>query len=180
MGSFFIRYMMQVAFIINALYLFDIPHFFVKSLRYLIYRFRHRHDTPRFRELHPFKDTWFFDLGYFQAYALTLFFLALLFAAAIPLITVFTFIFFVLRYWFDKYNQTFVYFKEFEAKGRLKRHIVNCLIAILIISQLLNYAFLKVLSGFNYALGFGIVVVCLEIGLLIGVKIRSYLNEQKL
>jgi hypothetical protein len=44
----------------------------------------------------------------------------------IPLITVFTFLFFFLRYWFDKYNQLFVYYKDFEAKGRLKREIIRC------------------------------------------------------
>lgn len=104
MGSFFTRYMMQVSLLLNMIYLFDLPHFFVKTFRYLLYRYRHRKDPARIRELEPFKDTWSFDLGYFQAYTLTLFFLGILFASVIPLITVFTFLFFFLRYWFDKYN----------------------------------------------------------------------------
>jgi len=133
MGSFFMRYMMQVAFLLNMIYLFDIPHFFVKNCRYLLYRYRHRRDHPRIRELEPFKDTWYFDLGYFQAYTLTLFFLGLLFSTVIPLILVFTFLFFALRYWFDKYNQTFVYFREFEAKGRMTRQVIRCAIAAVII-----------------------------------------------
>jgi len=33
MGSFFIRYMMQVALLLNMFYLFDIPHFFIKTCR---------------------------------------------------------------------------------------------------------------------------------------------------
>jgi Calcium-dependent channel, 7TM region, putative phosphate len=118
MGSFFMRYMMQVAFLINMLYLFDIPHFFVKTIRKLIHKYKYRHFPDK--NIQAFKDTWFFDLGYFQAYGLTLFFLGLLFAVVIPLITIFSCIFFSLRYFFDKYHQTFVYFKEFEAKGRLK------------------------------------------------------------
>ena len=134
MGSFFTRYMMQVSLLLNMIYLFDLPHFFVKTFRYLLYRYRHRKDPARIRELEPFKDTWSFDLGYFQAYTLTLFFLGILFASVIPLITVFTFLFFFLRYWFDKYNQLFVYYKDFEAKGRLKREIIRCQVAALIIA----------------------------------------------
>lgn len=66
MGSFFIRYMMQVAFIINVIYLFDIPHFFVRTVRKLWYMFVHRNDSIRVKtQLEPFKDTWTFDLGYF-------------------------------------------------------------------------------------------------------------------
>jgi hypothetical protein len=51
-----------------------------------------------------FKDTWFFDLGYFQAYSLTMVFLVLLFSAVIPLLSVFGFLFFFLRFIYDKYN----------------------------------------------------------------------------
>jgi len=108
-----------------------------------------------------FKDTWYFDLGFFQAYSLAIFFLGFLFSAVIPLITIFSFLFFSIRFSFDKYNQTFVYFKEFEAKGRLKKLVVYLLIGIVLISQLLNFAFLKVISGVDYLLGLGIALVCL-------------------
>ncbi len=101
-GSFFIRYTMQVAFIINVIYLFDIPHFFVRTCRWYYYRFKHRHHPSE--ALARFKDTWYFDLGYFQAYSLTLFFLSFMFAVIIPFMTIFTFILFLLRFYFDKYN----------------------------------------------------------------------------
>lgn len=42
---------------------------------------------------------------------------------------------------------TFVYLKEFEAKGKLKRHVVPLHVAAIIISELLNYAFLKLISS---------------------------------
>ena len=168
MGSFFIRYMMQVAFILNVVYLFDIPHYIVKTYRRCLHRYR----RPQYKK---FKDTWYFDLGYFQAYCLTIFFLAFLFAVVIPLITVFAFLFFFLRFNFDKYNQTFVYFSEFEAKGRLKRHVIYILLSIVMLSQLLNFAFLKVLTGVDNLLALGVTLVCLQIGVLLGLKIRKYL-----
>ena len=135
MGSFFTRYTMQVAFIINVIYLFDIPHYFVKTFRKLWYIFFHRHDSIRVKtQLEPFKDTWTFDLGYFLAYNLTLFFLSILFSVVSPINTVFSFLYFYLRFWFDKYNQLFVYFKEFEATGRkFTSYITNSLIAVIVI-----------------------------------------------
>jgi hypothetical protein len=118
MGSFFIRYMMQVALILNVVYLFDTPHFFVKTVRKWLHKRKYRLYPDQ--NIAAFKDTWFFDLGYFQAYSLSIFFVSLMFSAVTPLVTVFAFLFFALRYAFDKYHHTFVYLREFEAKGRLK------------------------------------------------------------
>lgn len=63
MGSFFIRYMMQVAFILNMLYLLDIPHFIVKTVRLWHHKYKYRLYPDK--NMSAFKDTWFFDLGYF-------------------------------------------------------------------------------------------------------------------
>ena len=54
------------------------------------------------------------------------------------------------------------------------------MIVIIILSQLLNFAFLKVISGIPYVLALGVVIVCLEIGFLIAIKISSYLNKLRL
>ena len=177
MGSFFIRYLMQVAFLMNMLYLFDIPHFLIKTVRWWTYKYIKHRRHPK-EALERFKDTWYFDLGYFQAYTLTLFFLSLLLAVAIPLTTIFSCVFFGLRYNFDKYNQVFVYFKEFEAKGRLKKHVIYISVVIIMLSQLLNFAFLKLISSLDYMLPLGIVLVCLQIGVIIGMKISQYQNKK--
>lgn len=132
MGSFFVRYLMQVAFILNMIYLLDIPHFIVKSVRMCLHKRKYR--LLKDKGTSTFKDTWYFDLGYFQAFALTIFFLAFLFSVVIPLITIFSFLFFFLRFGFDKYNSTFVYFKEFEAKGRLRKHLINILVVVIMLS----------------------------------------------
>ena len=92
-GSFFVRYMMQAVFLVNIIYLFDISHFIVKTVKRLCRKYKDE----------PFVDQWYFDLGYFQAYTLTLFFLAYLFSVVIPLISFFAFLFFFFRFYFEKY-----------------------------------------------------------------------------
>lgn len=88
-------------------------------------------------------------------------FLNLLFSVQIPIINIFGLLFFALRYQFEKYNMTFVYLKEFEARGRLRKNVVPLWITAIILSQLMNYGFLKVLSGVDYLLGLGVAFVCL-------------------
>ena len=73
-----------------------------------------------------------------------------------------------------------MYFKKFEAKGRLKRHIVYAMLAIVMLSQLLNFAFFKVISGGEYILGVGVVLVCLQTGALIGFKISQHWSKKRL
>lgn len=111
---------------------------------------------------------------------MTLFFLSLLFATVIPLNTVFSFLFFFLRFWFDKYNQLFVYFKEFEATGRkLTTYVSNSLITVIILSQLLNFGFMKVITGHTHILAIGICLVAGELAVIVGFQIREYLIEKK-
>ena len=171
MGSFFIRYMMQVALIMNMIYLLDLPHFIVKTIKRTCRRNRQASE--------PFVDTWFFDLGYFQAYTLVLFFLTFLFAVQIPIIGIFGFVFYMFRYQFEKYNMTFVYLKEFEARGRLRKHVVPYQITAIILSQLMNYGFLKVITGEDYMLGIGIGLVCVELAAILAFTIYLYLNKKK-
>ena len=72
----------------------------------------------------------------------------------------------------------YVYFKEFEAKGRLKKHVIYISVIIIMLSQLLNFAFLKLISNLDYMLPLGIVLVCLQIGVIIGMKISQYQNKK--
>lgn len=98
----------------------------------------------------------------------------------IPLNTVFSFLFFFLRFWFDKYNQLFVYFKEFEATGRkLTSYVTNSLITVIILSQLLNFGFMKVVTGQTHILALGICLVAGEVAVILGFKIREYLITKK-
>lgn len=69
----------------------------------------------------PFIDDFPFDLGYFQSQALVIFALGLIFSGTNPLIGLFLTLFFSIRYWIEKYNLVFVYNKEFEGGGVIKK-----------------------------------------------------------
>ena len=50
--------------------------------------------------------------------------MALIFATVVPLISVFACLFFTFKYFVDKYNLTFVYHKEFEGGGAIKKNVI--------------------------------------------------------
>ena len=67
----------------------------------------------------PFVDSWYYDLGYSQAYTLMISLMVGIFTVQVPVINIFGALFFVLRFIFEKYQVTYIYLKEFEAKGKL-------------------------------------------------------------
>lgn len=68
--------------------------------------------------------------------------LAYLFATLVPLASFFGFLFFFIKFYVEKYNMIFVYLKEFEAKGRLKDHIIPMQLLAIYGSQLMGFGFL--------------------------------------
>jgi len=132
MGTFFLRFLCQVTFVSNGIQLLDIPHFFVKSIRKCCHKNKQT----------EFKDTWFFDLGYHQSYSLAIFTLGLLFSIIMPLAAIFSFLFFCIKYYVEKYNMMYVYQKEFESKGGLKKKIIPFANSAIFIFQFINYGFL--------------------------------------
>jgi hypothetical protein len=74
------------------------------------------------------KDDWYFDLGYYLSYCMTIMFVSLLFSVIMPIMTVFGFSFFVFRYFIEKYNMLFVFVKDFESQGTITREIIRYLI----------------------------------------------------
>ena len=99
MAAFFVSYVMQVTFLSNCIQLLDLPHFLVKTFKYYLRSFQMR----------PFKDDWFFDLGYYTSYTSTLSLLCLLFCVAMPIMSFFAAFFFWFRFYIEKYNMLFVY-----------------------------------------------------------------------
>lgn len=69
----------------------------------------------------PFLDDFAFDLGYHQSYSIVIFCMGLIFCGTMPLISIFAMLFFSIKYYIDKYNLTFVYNKEFEGGGAIKK-----------------------------------------------------------
>jgi len=64
-------------------------------------------------------DDWYFDLGYHFAFSITVFTVVIIFSAAAPLIPIFGFLFFAIKYYVDKYNWLYVYENEFQSQGIL-------------------------------------------------------------
>ncbi len=56
MGAFFLKYLLQITLVSNAIQLLDLPHFIVKSLKKCCHKNKSKKE--------PYVDTWFFDLGY--------------------------------------------------------------------------------------------------------------------
>jgi len=50
--------------------------------------------------------------------------MGLIFSGTTPLISIFSMLFFAIKYFIDKYNLTFVYNKEFEGGGVIKKQVL--------------------------------------------------------
>jgi hypothetical protein len=61
-----------------------------------------------------FKDTWFFDQGYQLAFVTVIWTIGIFFSAIAPLIPMIVFIYFMIKYWIDKYNLMYVYPREYD------------------------------------------------------------------
>lgn len=61
----------------------------------------------------PFVDDFAFDLGYHHSYAITVGAMGMIFGTVEPLISICGFLFFLIKYFIDKYNLSFVYNREF-------------------------------------------------------------------
>ena len=51
-------------------------------------------------------DDWYFDLGYQYAFSLSIFVIGFVFSVSAPLLSIFGFLFFSIKYIVDKYNLT--------------------------------------------------------------------------
>ena len=89
----------------------------------------------------PFIDDYAFDLGYHHSYALSVFTLCLIFGAVVPVIGFFGFIFFLFKYYVDKYNLTFVYMREFDGGGVIKKKVIPFTLFAIYVFQILNIGY---------------------------------------
>lgn len=76
----------------------------------------------------PYKDEYQFDLGYHQSYSIVIMLNCLLFSSLVPVIPIFAFFFFSIKYYVDKYNLIFVYFKIFESGGKIKKNVISFMV----------------------------------------------------
>lgn len=70
--------------------------------------------------------------------------MALIFSGTQPLITLFAALYFTLKYYIDKYNLTFVYNREFEGGGVIKKQVLPFLLFAIYIFELLNIGYFSI------------------------------------
>jgi len=103
-----------------------------------------------------------------MSYGLTTFAIAMVFSTLVPYVPVFAMMFFLFKYYVDKYNLCFVYNTEFHGVGMIKRRVVPLSILNILIYQLINVGFFAskaAKNGQNF-LYVGLVFVAVEIVVL--------------
>lgn len=84
----------------------------------------------------------FFDLGYQQSFSIAMFTLVFLFSTIQPILLPFGCLFFLVKYFVDKYNIVYVYRSNYESDGIIRKQIVIfMLISVFIFSFIMIFIF---------------------------------------
>jgi len=113
---FYIKFIIQLTFISNGFWLIDFVHRFQAWVMKKFHDYKFKDSVIK----EQFQDNYQFDLGYHQSYCLCIFLNCLLFSVLVPIIPFFAFVFFNIKYYVDKYNLVFVYFKVYESGGKIR------------------------------------------------------------
>jgi len=92
----------------------------------------------------PFVDRYAYDLGYHMSYGNTTFSIAILYSTMAPLVPALAILFFMFKYYVDKYNLSFVYNSEFQGTGHIKRQVIPFTIFSIYNFQFINIGFFAV------------------------------------
>ena len=138
------------------------------------------HKRSQERELvkKPFIDDYAFDIGFNQAYSIVIFCMIMIFSGINPLISVFGFFYFTFKYYIDKYNLTFVYQREFESGGEIKKQVIPLTLISIYIFQLANIGFFTTrFKNFKVCMNLGFDFMLLQTIVLILLYLRQ--NNKK-
>ena len=113
-------------------------------------------------EKHDFVDDYAYDLGYHMSYGLTTFAIAMMFSTLVPYVPMFAIVFFLFKYYVDKYNLSFVYNSEFRGTGIIRKKVIPLSIFNIIMVQVVNVGFFAGKQGQGF-LWFGVAVVGVEL-----------------
>ena len=161
---FFMRYIIQVTFISNGIQLLALPQFFVKKFRVFI-------ASSDYEKFYASLVKKYFDYGYNYSFSITVFMLTLCFSTTIPLITPFGFLFFLLKYYIDKYNLLFLYPAEFESHGNVTDLVIKFdLIGIFFFQFIISNLFLKIFHNKYYSFFATILYLILSLFIYSGMK----------
>jgi hypothetical protein len=119
--EFYSVYFLSLASISIGFWLLDLSHLLNKFLKLSSHN-RYQKDCPK---KVPYEDEYVFYTGYQAAYASVGYFLCLLYGTVAPIVTIIGIIFFVFKFWVDKYCITFVYTSEYTGTGSLMDDIID-------------------------------------------------------
>lgn len=143
---FYIKIIINLAFITNGVSLFDGVH--------LIYswfmRWWHNRQEKSAEIKTEYIDDYDFDIGYHQSYCLVIFLNCVLFSTLVPFIPFFGSVFFYFKYMVDKNNLVFKYEKHMESGGRIKQKVQFFLMFNLGFYLLVMGSFFGFLFGGNF------------------------------
>lgn len=121
-----------------------------------------------------------------MSYGLTTFAIAMVFSTLVPYVPIFAMVFFMFKYYVDKYNLSFVYNAEFQGVGIIKRRVVPLSIFNIIIYQMINVGFFasKAQKGGKNYLYVGLALIGVELLIILAFhltsKRRRYLQHSKM
>ena len=169
---FFMRYIIQVIFISNGFQLLALPQLFVKKFRV----FLAKTDYEKFYASLVKK---YFDYGYNYSFSITVFMLTLVFSTTIPLIVPFGSLFFILKYYIDKYNLLFLYPAEFESHGNVTELVMKFdLIGIFFFQFIISNLLIKMFKNKNYAIVSTLLYLIISIFIYFGMK-HLFIQSEK-
>lgn len=169
---FFMRYIIQVALISNGIQLLSLPIFFVKKFRVFL-------ASTNYEKFYASLTKKYFDYGYHYSFSITVFILTLVFSTTIPLIVPFGCLFFVLKYYIDKYNLLFVYPVEFESHGNITTMVLKfALIGIFFFQFIISNLFIKIFHDKDYAIYATLLYIVISIFIYYGMK-NFFLSSSK-
>jgi hypothetical protein len=85
--------------------------------------------------------------------------MAMIFATVVPLISIFACLFFTFKYFVDKYNLTFVYQKEFEGGGAIKKKVIPYTLFSTYVFQILNLGYFALKFDKRYLIAGGTILI---------------------
>ncbi|CDW87165.1 integral membrane protein [Stylonychia lemnae] len=171
-SEFFLRYIIQCTFMNNIFQLLDAPH-----QLYLLFVRCCKKNRPYLKQNGRLEDNWYFDISYHFAFSITVFIIIMIFSASVPLIPLFGFFYFSIRYFVDKYNFMFVYQTEFQSTGVLGKGIIRYTALALIIFQITMCGLFTSIFGQDFLISSAILIIG-EILFMITYKLLK-INELK-
>jgi hypothetical protein len=85
--------------------------------------------------------------------------MGLIFSGTNPIIGIFITLFFAIKYWIEKYNLTFVYNREFEGGGVIKKQVLPFMLLAIYFFQLLNIGYFTIFGDLYFKGGLIFLVI---------------------